>query len=273
MMIALSVGLAGCAEARRGGAGAPRPTPCLRAARAGHADTVKSLLAGGKADVNGKDERGNTPLIEAARAGHDDVVQALLVAKADASVKNDEGRRRSPWLRAEGTTRSSDCSVRPGRRSDGRIVGDAAGDAGVRFLLHKARSINEYEDTNGNEQLGLGPRRHNCVVRPIRATTGAGVARGRPYARPDPAPRRGIPRFRHHELDGERQRHRRDLLKAALARQLRPLPDGLARAGETTVSQGVSLPLVVTLIVYAVFAICFLWLVFGHGAACKVAPE
>ena len=38
-------------------------------------------------------------------------------------------------------------------------------------------------------------------------------------------------------------------------------------------SQGVSLPLVVVLIVYAVFAICFLWLVFGRGAACKVAPE
>lgn len=38
-------------------------------------------------------------------------------------------------------------------------------------------------------------------------------------------------------------------------------------------SQGVSLPLVVVLIVYSILAICFLWLVFGQGAACKVAPE
>ena len=91
MMIALSVGLAGCAEARRA-ARSPETDALLQAARAGHADTVKGLLAGGKADVNGKDERGNTPLIEAARAGHDDAVQALLIAKADASVKNDEGQ-------------------------------------------------------------------------------------------------------------------------------------------------------------------------------------
>ena len=38
-------------------------------------------------------------------------------------------------------------------------------------------------------------------------------------------------------------------------------------------SQGVSLPLVIVLITYSVFAVCFLWLVFGRGAACKVAPE
>jgi hypothetical protein len=38
-------------------------------------------------------------------------------------------------------------------------------------------------------------------------------------------------------------------------------------------SQGVSLPLVAVLIAYSVFAVCFLWLVFGRGAACKVAPK
>jgi hypothetical protein len=39
-------------------------------------------------------------------------------------------------------------------------------------------------------------------------------------------------------------------------------------------SQGVSMPLVAVLIAYTFFAICFAWLVFGYGAACKVAvPE
>lgn len=39
-------------------------------------------------------------------------------------------------------------------------------------------------------------------------------------------------------------------------------------------SHGVSLPLVAVLIAYTLFAICFAWLVFGHGTVCKVAiPE
>lgn len=39
-------------------------------------------------------------------------------------------------------------------------------------------------------------------------------------------------------------------------------------------SHDMSVPLIAALIVYAIFAISFAWLVFGHGAACKVAaPE
>lgn len=39
-------------------------------------------------------------------------------------------------------------------------------------------------------------------------------------------------------------------------------------------SRDVSMPLLAVLLVYAIFAICFAWLVFGYGAACKVkAPE
>jgi len=73
----------------------------LRAARAGNADTVKTLLVSPNVDVNGKDDHGNTPLIEAARFGHDDVVTALLVAKADTKAKNDEGKT-ALMLAAEG---------------------------------------------------------------------------------------------------------------------------------------------------------------------------
>ena len=92
MVITLALVLvAGCAQVRRAER-SPETDALLQAARAGHADTVKGLLAGGKADVNGRDGRGNTPLIEAARAGHDDVVRALLLARADARAKNDEGQ-------------------------------------------------------------------------------------------------------------------------------------------------------------------------------------
>lgn len=89
--LALLAVLAGCSEVKQV-TRSPETDALLQAARGGHADTVKSLLAGGKADVNGRDEHGNTPLIEAARAGHDDVVQALLVSRADLRAKNDEGQ-------------------------------------------------------------------------------------------------------------------------------------------------------------------------------------
>src|SRR4051812_24083337 len=89
--LALVGSVAGCAQVRRAER-SPETDALLQASRAGHAEAVKSLLAGGRADANGRDERGNTPLIEAARDGHDDVVQALLVARADPNAKNDEGQ-------------------------------------------------------------------------------------------------------------------------------------------------------------------------------------
>ena len=63
----------------------------ISAARAGHGDTVRSLLATGRARVDAKDEAGNTALIEAARYGHDAVVQTLLAAGANVDAKNDRG--------------------------------------------------------------------------------------------------------------------------------------------------------------------------------------
>jgi ankyrin repeat protein len=92
IILTLIVVAAGCAQQVRRAERSPETDALMQAARAGHAEAVKSLLAGGKADVNGRDERGNTPLIEAARSGHDDAVRALLVARADAQAKNDEGQ-------------------------------------------------------------------------------------------------------------------------------------------------------------------------------------
>lgn len=90
--LALLVLLSGCAETRRAARSSPETDALFQAARGGHAEAVKSILAGGRADVNGRDESGDTPLIVAARAGHDDVVQALLVARADPNAKNNAGQ-------------------------------------------------------------------------------------------------------------------------------------------------------------------------------------
>jgi len=83
--------LFGCNSAKRATTTAETDA-LLRAARAGNADTVKSLLASPNVDVNGVDADGNTALIEAARFGHDDVITALLVARANVNAKNKQGK-------------------------------------------------------------------------------------------------------------------------------------------------------------------------------------
>jgi ankyrin repeat protein len=100
IMLSLLLTLTGCGVARRATRN-PETDALLRAARAGNADTVRSLLASPNVDVNGRDEHGNTSLIEAARFGHDEVVAALLTAKADVNTKNDEGKT-ALMLAAEG---------------------------------------------------------------------------------------------------------------------------------------------------------------------------
>lgn len=91
IVLSLVLALAGCNTAKQV-TRSPETDALLRASRTGNADTVKVLLAGPNADVNGVDDQGNTPLIEAARFGHDDVVTALLIAKADVKPKNNEGK-------------------------------------------------------------------------------------------------------------------------------------------------------------------------------------
>src|SRR5919106_3096157 len=92
--------LQGCGVAKRA-TRSPETDALLRAARAGNADTVRTLLASPNVDVNGVDEHGNTPLIQASRFGHDDVVTALLIAKVNVNARNDEGKT-ALMLAAEG---------------------------------------------------------------------------------------------------------------------------------------------------------------------------
>jgi ankyrin repeat protein len=51
-----------------------------------------AVLNSANVDVNAIDEHGNTPLMEAARLGHDQIVTALLLAHADPSLKNNDGK-------------------------------------------------------------------------------------------------------------------------------------------------------------------------------------
>jgi uncharacterized protein len=91
---------AACSVAKRASR-SPETDALLRAASAGNADTVRSLLASPNVDVNGIDEHGNTPLIQAARFGHDEVVTVLLISKAEVGTKNNEGKT-ALMLAAEG---------------------------------------------------------------------------------------------------------------------------------------------------------------------------
>jgi ankyrin repeat protein len=62
------------------------------AVRSGKPETVRSLLAIAKPDVNGRDDNGNTPLMVAAQNGHDEIASTLLAAKADVHAKNKQGQ-------------------------------------------------------------------------------------------------------------------------------------------------------------------------------------
>lgn len=53
---------------------------------------VKSLIAGQSVDVNATDERGSTPLLEAARYGHEDICRLLIAAGANLKAKDKDGK-------------------------------------------------------------------------------------------------------------------------------------------------------------------------------------
>src|SRR5690349_14530394 len=64
----------------------------FRATREGNTDMVKSLLSSPGANVNATDDRGSTPLLEAARFGHDDICRVLIAAGADLKAKDRDGK-------------------------------------------------------------------------------------------------------------------------------------------------------------------------------------
>src|ERR1041384_2322839 len=64
----------------------------FRATVEGNTDMIKSLLSTPGADVNATNERGNTPLLEAARYGHEDICRALIAAGANLKAKDKDGK-------------------------------------------------------------------------------------------------------------------------------------------------------------------------------------
>lgn len=64
----------------------------FRATVEGNTDMVRSLVSSPGADVNATDERGNTPLLEAARYGHEDICRVLIAAGANLKAKDKDGK-------------------------------------------------------------------------------------------------------------------------------------------------------------------------------------
>ncbi len=83
--------IAACGQ--RGAAPRNAQTEALfRATIEGNIDMVKSLVSSPGADVNATNERGSTPLLEAARYGHDDICRVLIAAGANIKAKDNDGK-------------------------------------------------------------------------------------------------------------------------------------------------------------------------------------
>src|SRR6185369_16453501 len=90
-ILVISLLLAGCGQ--RGAAPRNAQTEALfRATIEGNTDMVKSLVSSPGADVNATNERGSTPLLEAARYGHDDICRVLIAAGANLKAKDNDGK-------------------------------------------------------------------------------------------------------------------------------------------------------------------------------------
>ena len=89
MLFGLCLLFAGCGQRTASNA---QTNALFRAVIEGNTDMVKSLVSSPGADVNARDERGSTPLLEAARYGHEDIARVLIAAGADVKAKDKDGK-------------------------------------------------------------------------------------------------------------------------------------------------------------------------------------
>lgn len=90
-ILLISLLIAGCGQ-RSAPAHNAQTDSLFRAVIEGNTDMVKSLASAPGADVNATNERGSTPLLEAARFGHDDICRVLIAAGANLKVKDNDGK-------------------------------------------------------------------------------------------------------------------------------------------------------------------------------------
>ena len=91
-ILAIALVLAACGPKTTTPANNTQTDALFRATREGNTDMVKSLLSSPGANVNATDPRGSTPLLEAARYGHEDVCRALIAAGANVKAKDNDGK-------------------------------------------------------------------------------------------------------------------------------------------------------------------------------------
>lgn len=91
ILLAIALLIAGCGQ-RATPERNTQTDALFRATIEGNTDMVKSLLSSPGADVNATNERGSTPLLEAARYGHEDVCRALIAAGANVKAKDNDGK-------------------------------------------------------------------------------------------------------------------------------------------------------------------------------------
>lgn len=94
-LLAVCLLLAGCGlfvSCAREAARNTQSEALFRATREGNTDMVRSLVSSPGADINASDDRGSTPLLEAARYGHDDITRVLIAAGADLKAKDKDGK-------------------------------------------------------------------------------------------------------------------------------------------------------------------------------------
>ncbi len=89
IMVSLCLILGSCA---RQPARNTQTVALFQATREGNTDMVKTLVTSQGADVNATDERGSTPLLEAARYGHEDICRVLIAAGANVKAKDNDGK-------------------------------------------------------------------------------------------------------------------------------------------------------------------------------------
>ena len=92
VLLAVFLLLSGCGRQNATNTSNVQTEALFRATREGNTDMVKSLLSSPGADVNATDERGSTPLLEAARYGHEDICRVLIAAGANLKSKDRDGK-------------------------------------------------------------------------------------------------------------------------------------------------------------------------------------